>query len=200
MTADIAALCIAQGWHPQTIIGHSAGAAVALSLTEILNPSPTVIGINAALGRFDGVAGWLFPLLAKLLALNPLTAFAFTMGRDPMSRARRLIESTGSTLSEEGLSYYARLISDRAHVDGTLKMMSQWNVDRLDDALPQITSPCLLITAENDSAVAPHISRVAAERMPNAIYMELPELGHLAHEEAPAQITRMITDWLAEHS
>ena len=198
MTADIAGLCSAQGWQPQAIIGHSAGAAVALSLAENLTPAPAIIGINAALGRFDGVAGWLFPLLAKLLALNPLTSFAFTMGRDPISRARRLIEGTGSVIPDEGLRYYAKLVSDRAHVDGTLRMMSQWNVDRLDDALPQIASPCLLIAAKNDSAVAPRISRAAAERMPNATFLELPDLGHLAHEEDPARIARLIKDWLAD--
>lgn len=197
MTADIAALCVAQGWQPRAIIGHSAGAAVALSLTQTLTPIPAIIGINAALGRFDGVAGWLFPLLAKLLALNPLTALAFTMGRDPLSRARRLIEGTGSTISEEGLRYYAKLVSDRVHVDGTLKMMSQWNVDQLDSALPEITAPCLLIAAENDRAVAPRISLNAAERMPDATYLELPKLGHLAHEEAPESVTHQITDWLA---
>lgn len=200
MTQDIARLCAAQGWQPKAIIGHSAGAAVALSLAQQMQPTPAVVGINAALGRFDGVAGWLFPLLAKLLALNPLTAFAFTLGRDPQSRARRLIEGTGSTLTEENLAFYAKLLSDRSHVDGTLKMMSQWNVDRLDAALPTLQAPCLLVAGDLDSAVAPRISREAAARMPNATYHEVQGLGHLAHEEDPAGMVQLITDWLAQHT
>ena len=52
---------------PAVVIGHSAGGAIALNLARRLQPAPAVICLNAALGRFDGAAGWLFPILAKLM-------------------------------------------------------------------------------------------------------------------------------------
>ena len=198
MTADIAHLCQQEGWHPDVILGHSAGAALALNLASRLSPAPKVIALNAALGRFEGVAGWLFPVLAKVLALNPLTAMAFTLGGNPTARARRLIAGTGSTLDDEGYALYARLIADRAHVDCALQMMAQWNIDPLADRLPQITARTLFIAADNDRAVPPETSDRAAAIMPNAALTRLPGLGHLAHEEDPETVLAHITGWLAD--
>ena len=146
VTEDIASLCGQEGWTPAAIVGHSAGAAVALSLAggRHLEPAPAVVGINPALAHFEGVAGWLFPLVAKALALNPLTATLFAAGGNSAARARRIIENTGSQLDEAGLAYYARLMSDRAHVDGTLAMMAQWDITPLLRRLPEIDIPCLL--------------------------------------------------------
>jgi len=200
MTEDIRALCTAQGWAPRAIIGHSAGAAIALNLSRALtqengNP-PEVIGINAALDRFQGIAGWLFPVLAKVLALNPLTAAMFTLGGDPAMRARRLIEGTGSKIDETGLACYGRLISDRAHVDATLHMMAQWDVGDLLDHLPGITARCLLITGAKDSAVTPDVSVRAATKLGDCDTTCLDGLGHLAHEEAPEVTLEVIRDWM----
>ena len=67
MAEDLARLIRQEAWAPMAYIGHSAGAAIALRLAE-LAPPRAVIGLNAALGQFEGVAGWLFPVMAKLLA------------------------------------------------------------------------------------------------------------------------------------
>lgn len=202
MTEDIAALCVSQNWTPHAVIGHSAGAAIALNIAARLPAPdgrlPAIVGINAALGRFEGIAGWLFPLLAKVLALNPLTSYAFAAGRSNPSRARRLIEGTGSTLTDDGIELYARLISDRNHVEGTLQMMAQWNVDSLLDDLGEIQSPCLFVVGEKDRAVKPVISERAAAAMPHARITRMPSAGHMAHEEKPQEITDIILTWLAE--
>lgn len=199
MTEDIRALCVAQGWQPRTLIGHSAGAAIALNLSRHITGSdgqpPDVIGLNAALDRFQGVAGWLFPVLAKVLALNPLTAAMFTLGGDPKARARRLIEGTGSQIDETGLACYGQLISDRAHVDATLQMMAQWDVADLLDHLPEVTARCLLLTGAKDSAVAPDVSARAATRLARGETICMEGLGHLAHEEAPEATLVKIRDW-----
>ncbi|QFT81793.1 Soluble epoxide hydrolase [Roseovarius sp. THAF27] len=193
---DIAALCADQNWQPQALIGHSAGAAVALDLATRLPGTPAVIGLNAALDRFEGMAGWLFPMLAKLLALNPLTAIAFSAGGARLGRARNVIRATGSTLSEEGLAWYSRLLADRAHVDSTLQMMSRWSTDALLDHLPEIESPVLLVTGDRDTAVAPEVSDRAAALLPNAERIRLDGLGHLAHEEDPDRLCDIMLGWL----
>jgi len=197
MSTDIAALIAAEGWQPGTVVGHSAGAALALRLALDRPDPPRIIGINAALSPFEGLAGWLFPVLAKVLALNPLTALAFTAGGNRQARARRLIESTGSRLDDAAIRYYARLIGDRGHVEGTLQMMAQWDVNPLIDALPGLAAPCLLITGDKDRAVPPGVSARAAARLPHARHLCLPGLGHLAHEEAPAQIAELIRGFTA---
>lgn len=196
MTEDIAALCRAEGWPPCAIIGHSAGAAIALNLTRLFERPPAVIGINAALGQFKGIASWLFPFLARILALNPLTASVFTLGGPNRERTRRLIGGTGSHLDERGLSLYAALFADRAHVDATLQMMTQWQIGTLTSRLAKIVSPTLLVTATGDRAVSPDTSDRAARVMKHAEVRQLAGLGHLCHEEAPEQMVELIAGFL----
>lgn len=194
---DIVALLSSENWNPAAIIGHSAGAAIALRLSQQLGV-PKVVGINPALDHFEGVAGWLFPMLAKLLALNPFTANFFAFGATP-SRARRLIKGTGSTISEEGLAYYTRLIGDRAHVNGALQMMARWDLSDLLVDLPNITADVLFLTGTKDQAVPPNVADRAAASLPNATVRTLDGLGHLAHEEDPARVLAEIKPFLAKH-
>lgn len=196
MSEDIATLCHAEGLAPRAIIGHSAGAAIALSLARVLPGAPAVIGVNAALGHFRGIASWLFPLLARLLALNPLTATVFTLGGPSVTRAGRLIEGTGSRLDDRGLRLYAALIGDRAQVDATLQMMTRWRIDPLLARLSQIGSPVLLVVGTGDKAVPPETSDNAAARLSDAEVVRMPGLGHLAHEESPAAFVRIVEDFL----
>jgi magnesium chelatase accessory protein len=200
ITEDIAALCAAENWRFHGIIGHSAGAAVALRLAEIL-PTDTcpkhIVGLNPALGNFEGVAGWLFPVLAKFLALNPLTSYLFAGGSPQIKRTKRIIESTGSHLDQDGLELYARLIADRRHVEATLQMMSQWQIDSLLDRLETIETHCHFITGDKDRAVPPETAKNATARLPNCGWTNLPDLGHLAHEEDPDLVSRLLIEQLS---
>ncbi|MGP3697361.1 alpha/beta fold hydrolase BchO [Rhodobacter sp. NSM] len=200
MAEDMARLCAAEDWGPPVIIGHSAGAALALRLAQILpRPPRAVVGINAALGNFEGTAGWLFPLIAKMLTLNPFIPPIAARLFGVENRVRSLIGSTGSDLDEEGLRQYTTLIGDHVHVDGTLAMMSQWRLDELQRQLPAIDVPTLLIAAARDGTVPARISREAAARMPLGTYVEMPGLGHLAHEEDAAGVAAILLPFLEAH-
>lgn len=199
MAEDMARLSAAEEWWPAVIIGHSAGAALALRLAEILpTPPRAVVGINAALGNFEGTAGWLFPLIAKILALNPFIPPIAARLFGVEDRVRKLIGATGSELDEAGLRQYVTLIGDHVHVEGTLSMMAQWRLDKLQRHLPAIDVPTLLIAAAGDGTVPARISREAAGRMPFGRYVEIPRLGHLAHEEDAAAVAAILLPWIAE--
>ncbi|WP_299615777.1 alpha/beta fold hydrolase BchO [uncultured Tateyamaria sp.] len=198
MAEDISKLCAHEGWTPDVIVGHSAGCAVALRLAEPdLSPrghAPLIIGINAALEQFKGLAGLLFPVMAKALAAVPFTASLFSGASSNPDRIKALIGSTGSDLDADGLALYQRLVGDRNHVDGTLLMMSQWALDPLLKRLPDHPSEVHFIVGETDATVAPQVSEKAASRMQNATVHRLAGLGHLAHEENPAQTVALIQD------
>lgn len=192
MSEDLLALCRNQGWVPDLVVGHSAGAAIALRMWELgMQPARGIVGINAALGNFKGVAGWLFPMMAKALAATPFSAgiFANTTTR---SSVRNLVQGTGSQLDQEGLELYYRLATDKAHVDATLSMMAQWSLDSLLARLGKVDVPVHLIVGLADKAVPPQVSRDAAQKIPHAKLTELPNLGHLAHEEDPQCIAELV--------
>lgn len=191
MASDVASLCDKEGIAPIAIIGHSAGTAIALRMVQLGFQTGRVIGINAALGEFKGVAGWLFPALAKLLATTPLAATVFSAASSPASIAR-LLKSTGSDIDDKGQSLYLRLSRDKAHVDATLSMMSQWDLVPLLNTLNTITVPVDLIVGDQDKTVPPQTSIEAAKRLGNANLVTLPGLGHLAHEEAAEDVASVI--------
>ena len=193
MAEDLLALCRHEGWKPARIVGHSAGAAIALRMWELgARPENGIVGINAALGNFKGVAGWLFPMMARALAVTPFSASVFA-GTATRNGVRNLIEGTGSKLTPEGLELYFRLASDRTHVDATLSMMAQWQLDGLLARLHQIETPVHLITGSADKAVPPQVSTDAVGRLPEAQLSVLPQLGHLAHEENAEAVANVIS-------
>ncbi len=190
---DLLAMLRQERWVPDVIVGHSAGAAVALRMAELTEGTlQGIIGINPALEPFKGITGFLFPFMARMLAMNPLTPVLFTRFSGGPSRVAELLATTGSRIDDEGLRLYGRLIRDSRHVDGTLAMMSQWKLDGLIARMPSNTVPCLFLVGDRDGTVSPKTAVEAAARLPRARVESLGPLGHLAHEEAPEIIARRI--------
>ena len=154
MAEDIALLMDAEGWQPAAILGHSAGAALALRLAE-MNRCDRIVGINPAISNFAGVAGVLFPLMAKALAAMPFVADVFTASASRPGSVERLIAGTGSQVPAADLTHYRRLVSTRAHVSGTLSMMAQWRLDEMLARLPDLDAEVLFVTGSKDKAVPP---------------------------------------------
>lgn len=198
MAADILSLMQHENWRPAALIGHSAGAALALRLadTGALPDGAPVIGINAALGTFKGLAGWLFPMLANALAATPFAADLVAAGMTE-AKVRNLLDRTGSRIDATGVACYLRLARDRAHVDGTLAMMAQWRLEGLLARLPAIRAQVTLIVGAGDLTVPPETSAAAARRLPRARVVSVPRLGHLMHEEDAAGVAALIRAALA---
>jgi magnesium chelatase accessory protein len=188
------ALLDACGFVPTCVVGHSAGAAVAvrLALDGGLPADCTIVGLNAALLPFGGVAGALYAPLARLLAVAPVVPrLAAWRARDAVG-IRRLIDATGSRLDDDGIAGYARLLSKPDHVAGVLAMMANWDLDALARDMPGLRQPLHLLVGERDRAVPPAQASVVARRVAGAQVHRLPGLGHLMHEEAPALLAERI--------
>ena len=85
---------------------------------------------TARLLPFEGMAGQLFPPIAKLLFLNPFAPrlFAWSADRDAVAR---LLRGTGLVDRPRGIDLYARLIRRSGHVAGALGMMANWDLEAL---------------------------------------------------------------------
>lgn len=193
MAGALAALLDRLEIAPDVVVGHSAGTAIALRMALDGRIAPSrIIGLNAALAPFRGLAGVLFPPAARLLAFNPLTPrlFASLAGRG--RSARQLIEGTGSRIDETGLALYTRLFGRTDHVAGALAMMANWDLSDLLHDLARLETPLDLIVGLEDKAVNPEEARhLAAKHAPIQLH-EVPGAGHLLHEERPAETAQMI--------
>jgi len=195
MSGLVCKLVEALDLRPEIVIGHSAGAAVALrmALDKCVSPA-AIVSLNGALFPFSGVARHVFPPVARLMLLNPFTPRIFTAQAESPQRVERLIENTGSKIDDHGLALYKRLFCEPDHVLGALGMMANWDLKPLQDAMGEIDTPVVLIATEDDRAIPPSNSMRARDTLANAHVVYLRGLGHLAHEEAPEQIAEIIED------
>lgn len=194
MSRSVAALLSDLALSPDVIVGHSAGAAIAVTMVQDAAIRPErLIALNGALLPFPGIAARLFPAMAQLLFINPLVPRLFTLqARIPGEVGRFLARSTGSHIDATGVGFYERLLRNPDHVAAALGMMANWDLETLKAALPRLDCPLHLIHGEKDAAIPARVSHDVAALVAGADVSLLSGLGHLAHEEAPQAVADII--------
>lgn len=189
MAAAVATLLQELEVQPERLIGHSAGAAIALRMVRDGFAVPEVVGLNAALSPFPGFFAPLFQGLARALVLNPLVPRLFAASaRTSGDTGRLLVRSTGSHIDAEGVRCYALLLGNALHCRGALEMMAGWDLAGLQRDLPKVAARVRLIHGAKDAAVPVGSVEQAVKLMPQASLEVLAGLGHLAHEERAGSV------------
>ena len=201
MAREIAALMALLEIEPAAIIGHSAGAAIALQLALDHGFAGPIIGLSAALRPFPGAMAQIFPAIAKALFVNPLVPRFFAGTIDLAGGAERFMwRSTRSRIDAGGMACYRTLLKNPDHAGGGLAMMANWDLPGLKARMGEVANPVLLIHGAQDPAIPLDWAKDAAGWLPNVRLDVLPGLGHLAHEEAPDKVAALIAGFLASHS
>lgn len=199
MAAALADLLEKLDAQPALVVGHSAGAAIALQLVHAQGWNTPVIGFNPALMPFPGLAARLFPSLAKMLFVNPFVPRMLAgIARIPGETGRFLARATGSRIDAGGIAAYEALMTSPRHCGGAMEMMASWDLESLGRLLPRLAVPVLLVHSTGDSAVPLGSVERAARAIPHCRLEVLPGLGHLAHEEAPEAAARLIGSFARE--
>jgi magnesium chelatase accessory protein len=192
MANAIGDLLAALGANPALLIGHSAGAAIAvrMALDGIAAPQH-IASINGALQPLGGLAGQVFSPAAKLMSALPFVPTLFSWQATHPSVLQKLISSTGSKLDTEGMALYGQLVRNPGHAAGALGMMANWDLPQLATDLPRLKTPLSLIVGSQDHTVPPRQAARLVALWPTSSattpppLITLPGLGHLAHEEQP---------------
>jgi magnesium chelatase accessory protein len=185
------------GHRPALLIGHSAGAAIALRMALDGRVAPRlVVSINGALLPPQGPLGALFLPVARALAWNRLVPPVFAAWASLPAVTRRLLDSTGSRIDALGERCYAHLVSSPDHAAGALRLMASWDLAPLRADLPALNARLLLVAAAADRTVPPAQAAQVAAGLAQARVVTLPGLGHLAHEEDAAAVARpLLAAW-----
>lgn len=177
----------ALGLAPALCVGHSAGAAIAARMSLDSSVAPAgLVSLNGALLPLRGFAGRFFSPAAKVLANLPLIPDLVAWRAKDRAAIERLMADTGSRLDPAGIEFYRRLMASPRHIEATLGMMANWDLDAFVRDLPKLAAPLAMVVGANDRTVPPRDAQRVRLLLPNAVVETQAGLGHLAHEEDPA--------------
>lgn len=181
------------GMQPVLAAGHSAGAAVLLRMALDGRIAPrSIVSLNGALQPLGERNAAFFSKTAKLLVGLPFVPSLFAWRAQNRGVAERLLTDTGSRIDARGVDFYARLFRHSGHLGAALNMMANWDLMPLLRDLPRLAPDLLLVVGANDRAVPPAQAERVRARLPKARILKLNLLGHLAHEEDPAGIAKVL--------
>jgi pimeloyl-ACP methyl ester carboxylesterase len=63
--------------------------------------------------------------------------------------------------------------------------------------LGRIDVPTLVLVGQHDRVCPPSDSRILADGIPEAVYVEVSDAGHLPNQERPEAFNLVVGDWLA---
>lgn len=184
---------------PRFMVGHSAGAAIALR-HALDQPAgiEAIVGLNAALLPFGGLLQGLFSPMAQFFASTRLMPLMLAKRAADRKAVERVIRGTGSVIDAYGIDLYQRLFEREGHIASVLAMMAAWDLGGLHHDLPKLEPRLLLVSGGRDRAVSPREATRVAGDIRRAEIVEFDDCGHLAHEEHPARVAATIAKFCLE--
>ena len=181
---------------PAVVVGHSAGAALALRWAlDAPVPPRAVLGFNPSLVAPPVLyMQWVAPLLNPLATSSAMAGLlARVAGRTGL--VDRLLSSTGSVLPEAQRLGYRRLFANPDHVRGAMGFMAAADLPALLPACARLPCPAAFVIGTGDRWVPEGPLRaVLARHLPRA-EVQAWHGGHLLHEVEPARAA----DWVLQH-
>ena len=182
---------------PDLVLGHSAGAAIALRMALDGEIAPRAIfSLNGALLPLGDEHAAFFTRAARVMVGLPFVSKLCSWRASKQEVAAKLLRDTGSDIGPRGVELYTRLFGYPGHIRAALMMMAQWELRPLLRDLPRLQPALFLVVGSRDRAVAPMQARRIQAIQPAARIITLEGLGHLAHEEAPARVADvLLKEW-----
>ncbi len=186
------------GAAPRWVIGHSAGAALAAQYAlRTVSPPEAMLCINAAFNPFGAGAAPIFSKAARWLAGNQWLPKVLASPALRWRATGSMLADTGSSVDPTMSRCYDVLLGNPEHIAGTIRMMAGWDLPPLVAALSRLDMPVWLAAAEGDRTIPPERSTSVASQLRRGRTVLVPQLGHLAHEEAPDVFEQLFSEMVA---
>ncbi len=185
----------------EMVVGHSAGAALALRWALRQPHAPKcVVGLNPALiAPPASYHQWVAPLLVPLATSQLTASLVSTLGVSS-GMVRRLLRSTNSEIPERQRDCYEELFRRPSHVRGAMGLMAAADLPRLLPEIESLASRPYFVLGQQDSWIPrTQIEAVLGRFALNAEVAHWPG-GHLLHEAAPDRCAQMLLECMARAS
>lgn len=181
---------------PAMIVGHSAGAPLALAFAVQAKVKPQVIiGFNPSLippppsyTQFFG------PMLGPLTKSATLASILAKIA--PLSgMTDRLLDSTNTDLPEINRNYYRRLFASPDHVRGAMNFMASANIDQVLNASAKLPTKLIWVIGESDQWVPElGLQKIIGRYFAKSTVIQWPG-GHIMHEiETPKSADLILSE------
>ena len=170
------------------VVGHSAGAAVAIWLSLLGVPIKKILGVAPSLVPPPALYNLMLgPLLTPLFVSSPSVA-----GLSALARGTRIVDgliaSTGSQIPADQQEEYRRIFAQRSHVKGAIEFMAGTDLPTLLTRGNELKAELSLLIAEDDRWIpASGLRRVARNHFPIA-NLQFCTGGHLVQEVNPGLV------------
>jgi magnesium chelatase accessory protein len=183
---------------PMLVVGHSAGAALALRWAlqspqrprGIVGFNPSLLSPPAAYTRL------LAPLIAPIATSSAMAAFLATIGART-SLVRRLLNSTRSKIPEAQRQRYALLSRRPAHIRGAMGFITGIDLPALLRSARGIDTALTFVVGTNDRWVPERPLCGVIRRAFPAATVSRWDGGHVLHEEYPERAVMLLREALA---
>jgi magnesium chelatase accessory protein len=182
------------------VVGHSAGAAVAIELCfqNDLRRVNSLIGINPSLIPPPVSYNMLLrPWISPVATSNGLTSILSLITKNT-SLVENLLESTGSKLNPDQKKLYKRIFSNNNHLKGAIKFMASTDLVGLLNKSKYLKIKSTFILGKEDPWIQINpLKKIISKHFPCSKIIENSG-GHLMHETYPVKISKQILETFIE--
>jgi len=197
MASALSALLESLDVQPDLVLGHSAGAALAVRLIVDGLPTRGLVGLNPAIMLPDNPREMLLWPLAAGIARQPLVAGLLARLARDRGTAARVLRANSPALPDDQVELYHRLWRCDGHVRAVLTMMAEWDVTPVREEVARLPVPALLLAGPRDPWFPPPVVTRLAASFPSAQCVTIEGTGHLSHEERPDLVAGAIRAFVA---
>lgn len=196
-TAVIASLLDRLGVRDAVVCGNSFGGSVALALA-LSRPDQVsrLVLIAAAVdaGNRERALRHFFRLpVAGEVAACALFSFPWFLRRQML----RIYHQHSHTVTPARVHLYFRALTTSGMQYAALSTLRRWSLNELDEQLPRIHQPALVLWGANDCVVPLEAGRLLAAKLPNSELTILPACGHSPEEELPGAAVECIERFIS---
>jgi magnesium chelatase accessory protein len=181
-----------------SIVGHSAGATLALSYALKNKQPKTIVGLNPSLISLPNFYNkFVAPFLNPIVTSSFFTAvLSDLLPRTNMINS--LLDSTKSVLTPEKRERYKTLFKSADHLNGSMSFMAGADIPSLLSQCKKISSQLTFIVTEDDGWIPmKQLCEVIRKDFVNPHIVEV-KGGHLFHEESEKLALEFIVSALTE--
>ncbi|MCX7244405.1 MAG: alpha/beta fold hydrolase [Burkholderiales bacterium] len=177
---------------PHLVVGHSAGALLALSYAEIDSQIKCIIGLNPSLVPPPESYTQFFGPLLSPLTRSSLVSFFLAKFAGASAMIDRLLDSTNTILPESRRIFYRTLFSKTNHVLGAMNFIAAADITAVLNKAKACRAKIIWVLGKNDTWIPEQrLRKTITTYFPQATVIDW-NGGHLMHELEPQKTADLI--------